>query len=104
VLRTLKRATPSSATFDFLFRALGDQSELSKMFLLTCLISVYTLKPTGTSFEKWSKNVDFSETRFSHGIGVGLRLYTDYMISKNGYDWFHQVLTCFALIMDFLEK
>ena len=41
-----------------------------------------------------SKNVNFSETRFSQGIGVGLRLYTDYMISKNGCDWFHWVLTC----------
>jgi len=33
-----------------LFQALGDQSGLSKMFLLTCLISVYTLKPTGASY------------------------------------------------------
>jgi hypothetical protein len=28
-------------------------------------------------------------------------LYTDYMVSKNGCDWFHQVLTCFALKMGF---
>jgi len=48
---SLKRAVPSSTFLCFSFRALGDQSRLSKMFLLTCLISVYTLKPTGTSFE-----------------------------------------------------
>jgi len=51
-----------------------------------------------------SKNTDFSETRFSQGNGVGLRLYTDYMISKNGCDWFHWVLTCFALKMEFFWK
>jgi hypothetical protein len=46
----------------------------------------------------------FSENRFSHGIVVGLRLYTDYMVSKNGCDWFHQVLTCFALRIAFFWK
>ena len=51
-----------------------------------------------------SNNVDFSETCFSQGNGVGLRLYTDYMISKNGYDWFHWVVTCFALKMEFFWK
>jgi len=48
---SLKRAVPSSTFLCFSFRAFEDQSGLSKMFLLTCLISVYTLKPTGTSFE-----------------------------------------------------
>jgi len=28
----------------------------------------------------------FFRNLFSQGNGVGLRLYTDYMISKNGYD------------------
>jgi len=32
---SLKRATPCSATFDFSLRALGDQSKLPRMFLLT---------------------------------------------------------------------
>jgi hypothetical protein len=50
------------------------------------------------------QNVNFSETRFSHGIEVGLRLYNVYMISKNGCDWFHQVLTCFALKMRIFMK
>jgi len=40
------------------------------------------------NFWKMSKNVHFPETRFSRGKRVGLRLYTDYMISKNGCDWF----------------
>jgi hypothetical protein len=44
----------------------------------------------------------FFRNSFSQRIGVGL--YTDYMVSKNGRDWFHQVLTWFALKMDFLEK
>ena len=89
------------------------------MFLLTCLTSVYTINPTGTSFEsnwtwiceilltfeKWSKNADFPETRFSSEIEVGLRLYNVYMISKNGCDWFHQVLTCFIFENEnFCEK
>jgi len=30
----------------------------------------------------------FFRNLFSHGNGVGLMLYTDYMISKNGCDWF----------------
>jgi hypothetical protein len=51
-----------------------------------------------------SKNVDFSETRFSQGKGVGLRLYTDYMISKNGCDRFQWVLTYFSLKMEFSGK
>jgi hypothetical protein len=51
-----------------------------------------------------SKNVDFSETHFSQGKRVGLRLYTDYMISKNGCDWFQWGLTCFALKMEFFWK
>jgi hypothetical protein len=50
------------------------------------------------------QNVDFPETRFARGIEVGLRLCTNYMISKNGCDWFHQVLTCFALKMGFFLK
>ena len=86
--------------FVFSFWALGDQSELSKMFLLTCLISIYTLRPTGTSFGlnldlvllielnfwKMFKNADFFETCFSQENEVGLRMYTDYVISKNGFD------------------
>jgi hypothetical protein len=35
---------------------------------------------------------------------VGLRLYNVYMISKNGCDWFHQVLTSFALDIAFFCK
>jgi hypothetical protein len=115
---SLKRTCTGSAKFDFSFRALVDQSEPSKMFLLTCLISVYTFNPTGTSFEsnwtwiceihltfeKWSKNADFSKTCFSPEIEEGLRLYNVYMISKIGCDWFHQVLTCFALKMGFFCK
>jgi len=31
----------------------------------------------------------FFRNLFSQGNGVGLRLYTDYVISKNGCDWFH---------------
>ena len=53
---------------------------------------------------KNDKNVDFSETRFCQGKRVGLRLYTDYMISKNGCEWFHWVLTYFALKMAFFLK
>jgi len=56
------------------------------------------------NFWKMSRNVDFSETRFSQGNGVGLRLHTDYMISKNGCDWFHLVLNCFTLKMKFFRK
>jgi len=41
---------------------------------------------------------------FSQGNGVGLRLYTDYVISKNSYDWCHQVVTCFVLKMEFFWK
>ena len=50
------------------------------------------------------QNVNFPEPRFSREIEVGLRLYNVYMISKNGCDWFHQVLTCFALKMGFFCK
>ena len=46
----------------------------------------------------------FSENSFFPEIDVGLRLYNVYMISKNGCDWFHQVLTCFALKMRFFCK
>jgi hypothetical protein len=46
----------------------------------------------------------FRNSFFSRKKGVGLRLYTDYMISKNGYDWFQWVLTCFALKMEFFWK
>jgi len=88
------------------------------MFLLTCLISVYTLKPTGTSFEsnwtwflwikldfwKMSKNVDFSETCFSQENEEGLRMYAIHVITKNGFDWFLWELTCFALKMEFFWK
>ena len=70
---------PSFNTFCFAFRAFGGCSELSKMFLSTCLTTVYTLKPTGTpygldwtwfcelelNFWKTFNNVDFFETRFS---------------------------------------
>jgi len=45
-----RRDSQKQQTPFLLFRALGDQSGLSKMFLLTCLISVYTFKPTGTSY------------------------------------------------------
>jgi len=110
---------PSSALLCFSFRTLGDQSGLSKTFLLTSLISVYTLKPTGTSFEsnwtwflwieldfwKMSKNVNFSETCFSQENEVRLRMSTIYVITKkNGFDWFHWVLSCFALKMEFFWK
>jgi hypothetical protein len=50
------------------------------------------------------QNVNFPKTRFSHGIEVGLRLYNVYMISKNGCDWFHQVLACLALKMEIFLK
>ena len=46
----------------------------------------------------------FSENSFFPEIDVGLRLYNVYMISKIGCDWFHQVLSCFALKMDFSCK
>jgi len=36
-----------------------------------------------------SKNADFSETCFSQENEVGLRMYTDYVTSKNGFDWSH---------------
>jgi hypothetical protein len=113
-----KRAAPSSAIFISSLRALEDQSELSKMFLLTCLTSVYALNPTGTWFESnWTlfcefslnfwKTVQtsiFSKTRFSLEIEVGLELYNVYMISKNGCDWFHQVLNSSALKMEIFVK
>ena len=51
-----------------------------------------------------SKNADFSEIYFSQENEVGLRMYTDYVISKNGFDWFHWELTCFALKMEFFWK
>ena len=46
----------------------------------------------------------FFRNLFSQGNGVGLRLYTDYMISKYGCDWFLWILTCFALKMEFFWK
>jgi len=46
----------------------------------------------------------FFRNLFSQGNGVGLRLYTDYMISKNGCDWFLWVSTCFVLKMEFFWK
>jgi len=46
----------------------------------------------------------FFRNLFSQGNGVGLRWYTDYMISKNGCAWFLWVLTCFALKMEFFWK
>jgi len=45
-----RRDSQKQQTPFLLFRALRGQSELSKICLLTCLISVYTLKPTGTSY------------------------------------------------------
>ena len=105
-------------TLFLLFWVFGGRSELSHMLLSTSLTTVFTLWSTGTSygldwtwfcdfelnFGKMSKNVDFSETRFSQGKGVGLRLYIEYMISKNSCDWFHWVSTCFALKMELLWK
>lgn len=44
-----------------------------------------------------SKNVDFFETRFSQVKRIGIRLYTHFMISKNDFNWFLWLLTCFAL-------
>jgi len=46
----------------------------------------------------------FFRNLFSQGNEVGLRLFTDYLISKNGYDWFHRVETCFVLKMEFFWK
>ena len=46
----------------------------------------------------------FFRNLFFRGNGVGLRLYTNYMISKNGCDWFHWASTCFALKMEFFWK
>ena len=63
---------------------------------LDLVISNLTLKIVQ---ERW-----FFRNLFSQGNGVGLRLYTDYMISKNGCDWFFWVVTCFALIMEFFWK
>ena len=88
------------------------------MFLLTCLISVYILKPTGTSFGlNWTWYCEFSltfgkcprtpiffETCFAQENEVGLRMYTIYVIAKNDFDWFLWELTCFALIMEFFWK
>jgi len=85
---------------------------------LTCLISVYILKPTGTCFGlnwtwfyelnlifwKMSKNADFSEICLPHENEVGLSMYTIYVITIHGFDWFHWELTCFALKMEFFWK
>jgi len=115
---SLKRAELFSATFDFSLRALGDQSELPKMFLLTCLITVYTSNPIGTSFEvkldtnlwnelnfwKMSKNANFAETCVSQVNDVGLSMYAVYVVTKNGLDLFHWELNCFALKMDSIWK
>jgi len=46
----------------------------------------------------------FFQNLFSQGNGVGLRLYTNYTIFKNGYDWFHWVVTCFVVKMGFFWK
>jgi len=114
----LKRAVPSSAFLRFLFHAFGDQSRLSKMFLLTCLIFVYTLKPTRTSFEsnwtwfcelnltfgKCPRTPIFSKLVFSQENEIGLRFYTIYVITKNGFAWFHWEITCFTLKMEFFWK
>ena len=65
------------------------------MFLLICLTSVYTLKPTGTSFEsnwtwiceilltfeKWSKNVDFFGNSFFSNEMIGLK----FVFSNNDF-------------------
>ena len=113
-----RRDVQKQQTPFLLFRAFGGRSEFSKRLLSTCLITVYALKPARTShrwdwtwfcdfelnFWKLSKNVDFSETCFSQGNGVGLKLYIDYMISKNGCGWFDWVLTYFALKMEFFWK
>jgi len=61
------------------------------MFLLTCLITVYTSNPTRTSFEvkldiilrnelnfwKMSKNADFSQVN-----DIGLSMYAVYVVTK----------------------
>jgi hypothetical protein len=49
------------------------------------------------NFGKTVQTSIFPKTRFSPKIEVGFKLYIVYMISKNGCDWFHQVLTCFTL-------
>jgi len=46
----------------------------------------------------------FPKLVFLKEKGVGLRLYTDYMISKNGYDWFQWVLICYSFKMTFFWK
>jgi len=51
-----------------------------------------------------SKNADFFETCFSQKNEVGLRMYTDFVIAKNGLAWFQWELTCFALKMEFFWK
>jgi len=51
-----------------------------------------------------SKNVDFSETCFSQDNEVGLRMYTIYVITKNGFAWFHWEITCFTLKMELFWK
>jgi len=38
------------------------------------------------TFEKCPRTPIFSKTRFSQENGVVLRMYTDYVISKNGRD------------------
>jgi len=65
-----------------------------------CLVPVFTLFSTGTSYEldwtwfyeiesnfsKISKNADFSENSISQGKNVGLRLSSIVMIYKNVLD------------------
>jgi len=51
-----------------------------------------------------SKMSIFPKLVFLKAKGVGLRLYIDYMISKNGCDWFCWGLTDFALKMEFFGK
>jgi len=115
---SLKRTVPYSAIIHFPFRTLGDQSGLSKMFLLTCLITIYTSNPTVTSFEvkldmnlwnelnfwKMSKNADFSETCFFQVNDVALSMYVVYVVTKNGIDLFHWELNCFVLKMNSIWK
>jgi len=55
-------------------------------------------------FWKMSKNVDFSETCFSQENEVGLRMYTIYVITKNGFAWLHWEIICFTLKIEFFWK
>jgi len=56
------------------------------------------------TFEKCPITPIFPKLVFSQENEVGLRMYTDYVISKKGFDWFHWELTCFALKMEFCWK